>query len=595
MVLISAITSGKAALPNPRTRNIAPTSLSYGRLHILGLPTEIRERIYKIIRIDTQHQARPDLLGQPTCAYKSLGQTCRQLYHEVDDGVPPFLVPHNKIETWLSGPLTTYSAWDDFKSLHVELRHDMDPGIFARFSHCLKGLAPNLEDLRIYCVGNDALGVRTSSKHPACGKFDQSLMPHNTEDLWVAGQGWNKKLTLLQTLPHLFNLRTLVLDNLNVPLLKNHVLANKPCLEKLVISADHRTILHDGYTENRQVRNMISPLLKPLVRSVHVQELTVTFNGIFDVCGLITATGLTLESLTLIVPSSDYQRAAAYHRTWTSDLAQILSILPGVSNLRNLRICFHDMIHDNTHEMGDLMYAFNTSVPRLNSLQSMELHFDIDSPWTPEAFFNALPKSLQRFHIYDKFHFGSYALLARMIGNKTAIATNHQLGTLIGENLSRTDAIAFPTSQLSFVGFEYTVEELEYDRELQDEDVMRVIKINGRLLDRRRNKHLAQFNGEHIPWRTRDSASGEEGYMDADSQTALLKAKVSQLDRPMFSEVPEQHVFAATDDYFGNEAEAEKIFHQEVAVAIDALPPVTYPVMVDVPDKCDHSNHWISA
>lgn len=579
------------AIPfKPQTANITQSSLCYDSPHLLGLPKEVRDRIYRFITLDTTHQPRP-FLGQPTCAYKSLGQVCRQLYHEVSQALPLFIVPHNQIETLTNKPLARNSSWEGFKSLYIQLRHDNDTDIYGRLSYALTELAPYLQDLRIYGVGKDGFGVPTSSQRPACGKFDNSLMPH-AGNLSIAGQAWRFKLPLLQTFLRLFNLRTMVLDNLNVPLLKAHVLKNKPYLEKLIISTDHRTTIHNAYQTAPLVQNMIGSLATQPNQSYQLRELTVAFNGLLHVGSTVSMTVKSLESLTLIVPDQSRQTPSQPQLSWALQLAKIISILPDGENLQELRICFHKPIHENAYDLATLINSFKTYVPNLDSLKSLEVHFDIQSPWAPQEFFDALPMNLERFYIYEHFALGDYPAVESMIGYKTSIATVNYFfrhGTLVGEDMSRTDAITFSGNQLSFVGYEYKVQQQQLAQELQADEIMCLVKINGRLLDRLRNNHLAKWNGGHIPWRAREDC------MDHAPQAAGLLAKASQLDAPMFDEIPEQHVFATEHEYFGNEGEAEKVFHREVAVPIDALPPVTYPVVVDVPDKCEHSNHWIRA
>lgn len=185
--------------------------------YFLNIPREVRDRIYEAIRNDINSQGHIQLSQRPSTGFEGLWHVNRLIYHEVPQVLGTFAVPHKMVKTFLNRPITSHSAWNNFRFLYIEVPHNSDADTFRRLSHALKQVSHELRDLRLYGVGNDAHGRYTSSQTKACGKFDNSLFPRQA-NLAVSGQNWQLKLPLINAMQHLVGLRTLVLDNLNVPL-----------------------------------------------------------------------------------------------------------------------------------------------------------------------------------------------------------------------------------------------------------------------------------------------------------------------------------------------------------------------------------------
>ncbi|KAK5063071.1 hypothetical protein LTR84_005147 [Exophiala bonariae] len=563
---------------------------------LLTIPQEIRDRIYEAVREDIASQDPPKLSQRPSTGFEGLRQVNRQLYHEVPRVLGTPIVPQKAVQAFLNRPISSHSAWDNFRALYIEVPHNSDAETFQRLGYALKQVSYELHDLRIYGVGKDAHGKHTSSQTKACGKLDTFVLPHQA-NLAVSGQKWRLKLPLINAIQHLTRLRTLVVDNLNAPLLMAHTVAHKPYLESLCISTDHRSTLHRDYstdvTAMRMLGSLLSPVHEPLL---NMKELHLTLNGTDHVLSIICLSEGTLEKLTVIVPDRSKQSACRRQSNWILDLARILSRLSNLVRLHTLKICLHEAIYENSWEVGEMIGAFRQNLHLALALRNLELHMNLESPLIAPDIIYALPSSLERIYLSDTFFSGCRTALIQLnelVANQARITCfdlkddrHHQL---IGEDLTRNDRFEFSRSALCFIGYEYSTNWEPGARREQEEQENNLLRLNGALLDRKRNKHLICLKGSRIPpFHNKVKASREE--FDA----AVTAAMAAKLDAPMFDEIPEQHVFATEHKYFGNEETAEEVFHWEQVARVEDLPPFTYPTFEDVSDDFNHANHWIS-
>lgn len=569
---------------------IGHSVITYKEAHFLGVPQEIRNRIYEAVRDKINSTVVSNLSQQPFTGFEGLWQGSRQLYHEVPQCLGTFMIPHNMLHSFLYKPIQSHNVWDSFRSLYVEIPHNSDGEVFSRLAYALKQVARELQDLRLYGVGKDAHGVPTSSQTKACGKFDNSLLPYQRK-LASSGQGWKVRLPLINSLQYLINLRTLVLDNLNIPLREAHVLKNKPRLESLFIYMDHRTTLHSDYRFDRDAQRMIGNLMWGTKELVQVKELQISMNSAFEILRIFELTEKTIEKLTIIVPDQSKQSACQGQTNWVMELAEIFLYMLRTSKLHTLKVCIHGAVYENDFRFGRLIGAFKLYMPLMSTLRNLELHIQARSSWLAKDFFDYLPPSLERIYVPEIFFTGNFKSMLRIVAGKTEVSLeeyDHTHHRMIGEDLARSDYISFARSKLCFVGYEYEISPMPMAYEIQGKDVYTLLKINAILLDRHRNRHLADLHGDHIPLDFKEPASSKE-YI-----AAVIAARAARLQAPMFDEIPELHVFVTKDDYFGKENEAQEIFYREAVAYAGDLPPLTYPAVEEVSDDFRHSNHWIS-
>lgn len=572
---------------------IGYSSITYEAAHFLGVPQEIRNRIYEAARDDINSRAGlvSKLSQYQSTGFEGLHQVSRQLYHEVPQVLGTSIVLHRSINSFLQMPIQSHSIWDNFRSLYVEIPHHSDAEVFNRLAHALKQVARELQDLRLYGVGLDAHGTPTSSQTKACGKFDNSLLPYQ-RNLATSGQDWVLRLPLINAIQYLVNLRTLVLDNLNVPVLEAHVLKNKCRLESLYICMDHRTTLHFEYLVDKTAKKMVGNLIWGVSQSRQLKELEISMNSTINVGRILCLSLNTLEKLTIIVPDQSKQSASQRQNNWIGDLAKIFQdILQCSQKLHTLKLCIHAALYENDTWSGQLIGAFKMHMPGMLSLQTVELHIQPRSCWIAQEFLEALPASVERFYAPEIFFNGDFKAMLTMLALKAELdpeGYDHTEHRMIGEDPMRRDSTIFPISELCFLGYEYALERAPIFYEMQHDYAIALLKMNAKLLDRRRNRHLAKFRGWHIPLDSKEPASREE------YNGAVTVARAIQLDGPMFDDIPELHVFATEDEYFGKEDEAEGVFYREAVAHADDLPPLTYPAFEDVSDDFKHSNHWVS-
>jgi hypothetical protein len=483
------------------------------------------------------------------------------------------------------------NAYHNVKSLFLEIPHDSPSNVFSQMAQVLR-LSTQLEELHLFGVGPDGYGVRTSSVGHSCGKHDMSIMRLKGK-LQVDGQHYRRRLTLVNGIPWLQYLKVLVLDNLNMPLLEAHVLKNKPRLEKLHISADPRSALHHEY---KRVPGLgLGSLMWPVDGDMPpVKELRVDANAIFTAYQIILKVGSTLESLELTIADAAFQSHARPPR-FIAGAAQLLSIMPNKTRrLRELRICVHGPVSEDHPDNASFMGFLKDCISRLQSLQLVELHIHSKSPWFANEFVEALSPSVTRLYVTDLCVHRDVRQLCDSISRKTATVEKKPKDldndVAIGEDLGRTDFTHFSRSKLGFVGYEY-----DFDLNLgekaagkQGKDMSMFLKLNGRLLDKERNRHLATLEGKCIP---PQQSSIEEHGKGIDPATAELQSVTSH------EQVEEMRKELAdclhNDDhgYFGSEDAAEVVFrHEPVAKGGH----YSYPVIVEVENMFKGSNHWLS-
>ncbi|KIW73109.1 hypothetical protein PV04_01253 [Phialophora macrospora] len=576
----------------PRVAEVQHSSVQYPTNHLLGIPQEVRDAILSLL------SPAGEVVGtRPVAGYENYQLTCRQTFHETSrrwNYQPAVLVPFNRSEEFIKRTLDIAvlhsNAYHNVKSLFLEIRHDAPCNVFSQMAQVLR-LSTQLEALHLFGVGPDGYGVRTSSVGHSCGKHDMSIVPLKRK-LHVDGQHYRRRLTLVNGIPWLQYLKVLVLDNLNMPLLQAHVLKNKPRLEKLYVSADPRSALHPEYKGCRGLG--LGSLIWPVDGDMPpVKELRVDANAIFTASQIILKVANTLESLEWTIPDAAFQTHAG-PVSFIGDAAQLLSRMPNETRrLRELRVCVHGPVSEDHHQYASFMGFFKDCVSRLQSLQLVELHIHSKSPWFAGEFVEALSPSVTRLYVTDLCVHRDVRQLCDSISRKTATVEKKPAeldnDVAIGDMLGRTDFISFSRSKLGFVGYEYDLNLGVEAAEQQGKDMSKFLKLNGRLLDKERNRHLARLEGRFIPPKQGPIEDHVVGSIDP--ATAELHSITAH------EQVEENRKELAdcllNDDhgYFGSEDVAEVVFcHEPVA----EFRHYSYPVITEVDNMFNRSNHWLS-
>ena len=569
---------------------VQPSSVTYPTNHLLGLAQETRDTILEYIsEIEEVAGSRPRV------TYENYQLVCRQTYLEISGRFnyqPMALVPANRSEEFIKRTLDVTvlnsNAYHNVKSLLFEIRHDAPGIVFCQMAQVLK-LSTQLEQLHLFAVGPDGYGVKTSSIAHNCGKHDMSIVPLHGR-LQINGQNYQKRLALVNSIPWLQNLKVLVLDNFNMPLLQAHVIKNKPKLEKLHIAADPRSVLHLEYQHgDLGLNNLIWPVYGKMPP---VKELRVDSNAVFTASQITAKLASTLESLEWVIPDIVYQTHVQYI-SFYSEAALLLSRLHlEARQLKELRICLHGPMSESHHQYANFMGYLKDCISRLQSLQLVELHIHSKSQFFADEFVQALSPSVTRLYVSDLLVRRDLGQLCAAVSTKTATSPNPDIELVdavkIGDDLGRKDSIAFGHSKLGFVSYEYDVSLLAEQAGKQEQDMWMFLKLNGKLLDKERNRHLESLAGKYIPPKESDMAEDVE---DIDSASDDLRSAATSQEIEDNQRELADCVLGEADEYFGNEDVAEVVFRHEPAAKGSYY---SYPAIVQVRDEFKLCNHWLS-
>lgn len=182
--------------------------------------------------------------------------------------------------------------------------------------------------------------------------------------------------------------------------------------------------------------------------------------------------------------------------------------------------------------------------------------------------------------------------------------------SMLGEARCRQDYIPLNTGKIGFITFEYDDAHKEEDDtmvdpqfDIEESERTKIFKLNGMLLDREHNLHLAHtqdLDGAQCiaPKLTPDAGNQAESAFRSEhsaiSQGLYTAAQLRHNDwfvKKMVQEL-DQCLDARLDWYFGNEDEAEEVFQKEVAADLDKVKQKSILVEVEVTrsSKCQ----WMS-
>lgn len=573
--------------------DIQSSELEYAHNHFLGIPPEVRDEITEQAQLNPK---TPVTGARPEAGCENLQLVNRQLFHETENRwhvQATVMVPSNRLEEFISRILNVTTlqsnAYKSVKSLYLEIPHDASSSVFSILAEVLEH-STNLEELHLFGVGPDRYGVKTSSVAHVCGKHDTSLI--RPRKLHTDGQEYQKRLAIFNSIVWLKNLKTLVLDNLNMPLLQAHVLHNKPKLTKLFIAADPRSMLHNGYFQRKDLRRALGSF----AYTVHdafppVKELRIDSNSILTASQVASKVAETLESLDWVIPDVAYQKHAD-RISFFSEAEILLRDLDGkAKQLKELRLCVHGAIYEEHYHYGNFMGAMKDCLPRMKTLQLLEVHIHSKSPWFASELIDVLPPSITRLYLSDLLVDRDLKALVISLCQKTQTPWepfDDDTDIAVGEDLSRKDYIHFSHNKLAFVGYEYDLFLEKNAAKKQKDDMAMFLELNGRLLDKERNRHLADLNGKHIPPKEMSAETLVE-----DIELMMDQLLVEDDEEEIASKRGEfaECVFGDDNEYFGNENAAEAVFLREpVAAGRD----YTFPTILEVDSECKFSNHWLS-
>ena len=590
---------------------VSQHSIIYPTHHLLSLPYEVREKIWRLIFQDVAHNPIYEYWLNPHTRYDGLSLTCRQIHLETKDLWPLLLVTSNRVEKFLSQPHSKYQL-SMMQRLSLELPFSLKRNLMTDLAQVLAhpSMGARLEHLQIFFTGADAYGTRTYVH--GCGNVI-ATSKSTSKKLPIDGQMADGRIRLLLALENLTVLRSLVLRNCQFPLLERTMFVNKRKLEKLHISTDPRTTLHRQFAlNNPRLHNPFVGVFPP------VKELQISANAINSAAAVITGMAPTLEKLSWVIPDPSRQ-VENCGKTWFSDTRVMLQNLElRAPNLHTLRICTEGTIYEGGKQYSDLIGASNTFLCRQRGLKLFEFHATSRSPWFGSEVIGALPDLVRRVYLSD--YTLSVPDLVETIEARYLSVDPVEEGQHVDSNAlkmlnddhDRLGHISYTRGSLSFVTVEFND---------QDHDAA-LLNLNGRLLDRERNSHLATFSNTCFKYiqrtgRARFKDSGRlfylrprfsddtryrwtRSWMDVYGNTVekdwLLTIQEIQNSMNQAGEASDSGFNMISHPYFGDETGAEHIFFREkVASAEEVLArKSTYPEIVEI-DKVNHGyHHWMS-
>lgn len=578
---------GRQPTFQPQLANVEQDLTAYEGPQYLALPSEVRGRIVEKVDISDNGLSKEPLTSHGISATDSLARVCRQFFHDnlKDRTRQVVRVPHNKVQLFLDQALSDKLAYNKLRKLTVELPHNSPIQHYRDLAVVLPRYKGTLEELKIFGVGPDGYGVHTSAVEHHCGKVDTSIRAH-VDILAQDGQEHHRRIILINSLQFLGKLKVLVLDNLNMPVTPPHVLKNKPHLQRLRIGTDPRSVLHYEYY-GRCAADFVGNLIyinhgEP----PRLKELDIAINGATMSAKFLQVILSTLEILSWTIPDFS-QDGSNYLRTARS----IVSSLPLAKELRVLRLCIHGAMYDHVNDMGSFMTEFRDSLQFAPSLKVVELHIHSESPWFAQEFIEALPEWVERLYLSDHFVRRDISHLIDMVLEATGPFTeDRSTGSprMIGDDLSRKDSIPFSKKNLGFVSYEYDhTEEARCEAGVRD-----LMRLNARLLDRERNRHLAMFEGRHIPYRSTGRIRKPN--------VMPMHSDLQDFPPPSQSEIEAKREELTMGDlsgdplYFGNEDKAEEVFLAEPVAEFSFRSGYSYPVDCEVEHPFSAAGHWLS-
>lgn len=613
----------------PKPAEVQPSQGCYPRASLLGIALEIRHQIWQEIHNQIESERATLWSAKPKTDFDALPLVCRQVYEEIQDFWHRSIIPSNRLQSFLDQPLRI-SKLQGFYSLSIEIPFEVSTIFISHMTDAIGILAPYLESLQMFWTGVDAYG--TGVYLHGCGNELPEAASRDVK-LPQDGQAFELRHPLVNALATLKNLRTLTVSNLNLPLLQQHLIKNKPYLQRLCVVTDPRTTLHMPWRRKYCGVGLMLPVSENFPP---VKELYLSANSIVGSVQVPWKLSLTLEKLTWVVPNVARQ-AGTMSPHWHHETSTILQSLRGNSKrLHTLRLCMEGYFYEGNVSYGDLIGAFKEHVPRILNLKKLELHLWSKSPFIAREFIVSLPRSLERFYVSDRFvHDGELLKLIEARYMPGVLKYGPYARTLDGSDeageteiipsteAKRADHISLRRGNLGFVAYEYNestnqrfriIESSTGHGHVEQESVigLRMLFLNARLLDLERNRHIAAFEpGMDIPpllefTNSRATTVGQlRSFLDIpphyrrDSRSAAdvkYDQEFGAAGELKTTEDADNNFHfrnKSYDAYFGDEDEAQIVFAAERARPPDVLPTLKYPIVITRPTGYENHEHWM--
>ena len=461
----------------------------YPQSHLLGLPAELRHKIWALIHFAALTETEDDVKWNDRREIRCDGVqfTCRKMYEETRPYWPRSVIRVGQIPEKLVVEGITIPIVKRFQHLTLELPRD-----YSSFAHdgrtvvMLDLVAPFLKEIRLFFVGRKDLDgcytrfsknclleterERRRKQAQIAASNDKNLdmssvvkaLPKSGSSNWSTRAaeptiGPKSPKALVDCIQRMKNLRTLVLHDIPMLFLSSALLNRKPFLEELHVTTSPDSILH------AHPYGVFNPYVPAVKSKLCIEKISLSANSILDASKVIFESFRTLTDLTWTVPNMDERHDVRCN--WvqqTGDLIQILGVK--AKNLKSLKICIESEICEDHFSHSYLVGSIKRCLKLISSLEVLELHILTDSQFLPAEVIEALPLSLKRFYTTEDFI--DAKLLTREIERrylKRPTCPNLYSPTIGGK--------------LGFIGYEYTTKEAW----------MAILKLNGRLLDRERN------------------------------------------------------------------------------------------------------------
>jgi hypothetical protein len=253
-------------------------AFSYDRLHLLGLPHEVRDEIWQTMFNDITASAnKSEWDKRPSTAYSGFDLTCRQIRDEIAFFWPRTIIQHDRVQIFVQPGVPNLK---DFQRLTLEISLNQPLDFFQAAAASLKQLAPVLQDLRLFFVGSDRFQIPLSLD--GCGLHSPNV-DLISKRLTIDGQRHSIRQPLFLALRSLYSLRSIVLSNHNYPILPKFVLERKPFLTHLHMVVDPRTTVHKNLDRGGIHPFMLAPLPQdfPPVCILHEPARSTLFHRLY--------------------------------------------------------------------------------------------------------------------------------------------------------------------------------------------------------------------------------------------------------------------------------------------------------------------------
>lgn len=641
----------------------------YPRAHFLGIPQETRDEIYTEV-VKRIQGVRHTFEGNPVSSYDGLYLSCKQLHDEAQDSIFCFRYTSQQL-TRIPNLKLTRTNFKSVRSVGIEIPFGSSPQIFRGIATFLDRFQLSLQELHLFFIGNDRQGNHTSIH--GCGKKQQFDSPHGVPLLLDDGRDFGPLWELLRQTAILRNLRVLQIENANLPLTAPLLYNNKPYLRALSVNSDPRsTPCSLARMKPSQVMQLYRKIGIKVKKFPPLKVLSLSANSAPDAEGIVSAVSQTLEHLSWRVPNPDFQPYRETKDFFEMSDRIFQTLRWRAPRLERLRLCVsmrerESICATRRREFDILTNELSQKLHEFPALKHLEIHFRGDQGlfgFFKQHMVARLPPSLSRLYLSDdtisvtelvsqaRRRYFTYfeddesqatRLLAPTPTYIYCPADDEEQVTwpipftkklrwtflaepetsYIGDKRYRQDDIPLRGGNLGFVNFEYSRKVTEDDEpetpdEYRGSDRTKILRLNGLLLDREHNQHLAVTQEDKAPYgitspedpncdqphaedeRYETSTSSEHpGIYNAiyDTELEAPKEQIVKMRRQDLEECLVRYrkglpngglAFPDWEWYFGTEKDAQETFRKEVVAKVEdqRQKPTVAEVEVVESDRC---------